>query len=304
VPVPLPTREDLLNPSLRHLFVFAHQDDEVLCAGLIQRVSSRGNSRFIWVTNGDGLAPEVGADPGEYARLREKECVEVLNRLGIRRDRAEFLGFSEIYIYDMFVEICQKSGKTPDALKFFRRMADDVGKSVSNASPDVVWTVAFQGGHPEHDLTHILTAKSLMKLGEKKGSRPPLVHFPEYEWTILIPARFRPGYSGKVYDIHLSEEEISGKRRVIEAYPSQTGLFAKFEKVINSLGKLAGIVGRRFTAEDFLRREVFSPVPPDKDYTVCPQPLNALAYIAERHKGVRVTFDRSIRPIIQDLFSS
>lgn len=298
----VPGREELIDPAKKHLFVFAHFDDEVLYGGLIRRLSSRGNSRFVWVTNSDGLAPEVGADPRQYARLREKECRDVVSLLGVPQDHAEFLGYSEILIYDRFIDLPRGKGAKQDVLDFFQGLAESVEKAVVRASPDIVWTPAFQGGHPEHDLTHLLAARALKKLRRDRKDIP-LIHLPEYEWTILIPARFRPGYKGIVYDIRLSDDEVLKKRQVIDAYPSQRELVSKFERVINTLGKIAGLIGRGFTAEEFLRREVFSPVPPELDYTVCPQPFNALTYIGERHKGVRVSFRGSLLPIARDLFS-
>jgi len=42
----------------RPLFAFAHQDDEIACAGLLHRACGDGQRGvFLWWTNGDGLAP-------------------------------------------------------------------------------------------------------------------------------------------------------------------------------------------------------------------------------------------------------
>ena len=45
--------------SPRHAFVFAHQDDELGSGGTVSRLAWK-HGRFLWVTNGDGLAPMEG----------------------------------------------------------------------------------------------------------------------------------------------------------------------------------------------------------------------------------------------------
>src|SRR5688572_19796922 len=50
--------EWLLRPEGRPLLIFAHQDDETVLAGMIRRIiGPETRARFVWWTNGDGLAP-------------------------------------------------------------------------------------------------------------------------------------------------------------------------------------------------------------------------------------------------------
>ncbi|MBM4371835.1 MAG: hypothetical protein FJ098_09285, partial [Deltaproteobacteria bacterium] len=73
------------------------------------------------------------------------------------------------------------------------------------------------------------------------------------------------------------------------------------ERVIGGLGRVAALAGRGFTLEDFLRTEQFGPVDRDLDYGRSTHVLEAANYIRERHKGVKVRFDRHIREIALEM---
>ena len=297
---PPPSRESLLDLGRRHLCVFAHQDDELPYAGLLSRLAP--SAKFLWVTNGDGLAPEVHEDPTQYAEKRIAECINVLKVLDVPAERYRFLWYSEIEIYDRLADLSQ--GKDPAAaFALYERIYQDILAGLRAAEPDVVWTLAFQGGHVEHDLTHFLTALALRRIRAERKAEIPLMQLPEYEFTILVPLRFRPWYDGPIYHITLEEREAEIKRRVAECYPSQVGLIAKFEKVIGRIGWAAKLVGRGFTFEDYNRREEFGPVPVDFDYLAAPHALGFFTYMFEEHTGIPITFAKCLRPVMSHFFA-
>jgi LmbE family N-acetylglucosaminyl deacetylase len=284
--------------ALRHLFVFAHQDDDLGYGGLLTRLAP--SAEAVYVTNGDGLAPEVGADPQAYAAVREAEGAAALQAAGIPRERVTFLGFSEIEIYDHLVDVTERPGEFPRVAAFFRRVAGAVAAAIERVKPDVVWTCAFQQGHPEHDLAHVMTALATRAL--RPGAT--LCHLPQYELTILVPLRFAPWFTGEVRDIRLTPEELAAKHRMRAAYPSQVGLFARFERVIDTLGGIGRLAGRGFSFEEFASRETFAVVPPDLDYLRSTHPVEALNYMRDSHRGVKVRFDLHVRPIIASLLAA
>ena len=288
---------DPVDPALRHLFVFAHQDDDLGYGGLLTRLS--GNAEAIYVTNGDGIAPEVGADPKAYAEVREAEGAAALAAAGIPRQRVKFLGFSEIEIYDHMVEVTERPGDFPRIAAFFRRLAGAVAAEVARVQPDVVWTCAFQQGHPEHDVAHVAAALATRAL----RPQATLCHLPQYELTILVPLRFAPWFDGEVREIRLTPDELAAKYRMRDAYPSQVGLFARFQRVIDTLGSIGRLAGRGFSFEEFASRETYAVVPPDFDYLRSTHPVEALNYMRDAHRGVKVRFDRHIRPIIVALLA-
>ncbi|NOZ85847.1 MAG: PIG-L family deacetylase [Deltaproteobacteria bacterium] len=301
-PVYLPPNKEHLDPDLKHVFVFAHQDDEVGPAGTISRLAWK-KGKFLWVTNGDGLAPMEGVDPDEYAKVRMAEAFESARRLGVPSNRVEQLAVSEIEIYDRLLEVAGGGTARNQAMQFFRSVYDKVESWIEKQNPDIAWSAAWQGQHPEHDLAHFFTALALKRLEEKTGKEIPMYEFPEYEFVILVPLRFKPWRRGVVHRVRLNGEDMAYKMRVYTAYPSQDKLFGQFESIITALGNIASLTGNKFDAMDYLQVEEFAPVPKDRDYTAKPHILAALDYMLDKHKGIRIRFESMIRPIVEDLHS-
>lgn len=289
----------LFNNATRHMLSVAHQDDEIQYCGLISRWGP--GVRFLFMTNGDGIAPFVNADPLEYAEMRKEETDSVLKTLGRDLEDRVCLDYSEIEIYDNFVELTLNPTNKPAVIDFMHRIACDVYRDLKAFRPDVVWCPQFQNGHPEHDLIHILTAYAIRQINREEGCEIKFYQLPEYEYTILIPMRFHPLYKGPVHFITLTEEEMEIKRRAFECYPSQVELFAKFERVMNGIGTLGKLIGRGFSAEDFLKREHFAPVPTDIDYTRSFHRFEWANYMFDKNKDVKVRFDRHIAVIAREL---
>ncbi|MCX7959041.1 MAG: PIG-L family deacetylase, partial [Deltaproteobacteria bacterium] len=207
----------------RPLFIIAHQDDELNYAGLIQRLGR--DTHIVWVTNGDGLYFEMGVTPEEYAEIRQKEAVNAASTVGIAEKNLKCLKFSEVEIYRRFAELNQKPDEIRAHRDYFGQIRDEVKKVIFEYEPDVVITDAWQGGHPEHDLTHFFTFCAIRDFERETGKKTDFIHLPEYEYTILIAMRFHPLYRGERYRLYLNTEELEAKKRLIEAYPSQKRLF-------------------------------------------------------------------------------
>jgi LmbE family N-acetylglucosaminyl deacetylase len=294
-----PVPEHLFKPETRHLLSIAHQDDEINYIGLIGRWGA--DADFLWMTNGDGLAPMENMDPLEYAELRKAETDAVLRTIGRPLERRTCLDYSEIEIYSNFVELTLAPANKPDVMAYMYRIGCDVYRHIKGLAPDVVWVPQFQNGHPEHDLMHILTAYSVQQVRRETGKKIELYQLPEYEYTIFIPLRFHPQYKGIVHVIQLSPEELAQKRRAIECYPSQVKLFEQFEKVINRIGFFGKLVGKGFDAEGFLSHEYFGPVPEDIDYTRSFHHFEWANYMFDKHKDIKVRFDKHLAVIAREL---
>ncbi len=293
------TVEQIVNPDLKHAFVFAHQDDELGYSGLISRLAK--NANCLWVTNGDGLAPFVNADPEEYAQLRINECIEVRKILGVPLENTEDLRHSEIAIYDHFVEYKLKNKSEDEILAFFEPIARGVFDWLKDVKPDVVYSLAYQGGHPEHDIVSAFAGLAAKRLAAVQSREIKLVHLPEYEFTILIPMRFKPWYKGEILSIQLTPDELDKKFRVMQAYPSQVELFDKFKKVMNGLGKVSWLVGKKFSWEEFGAKETFGPTPLDFDYLKNPHLFELENYMMDKHKNIQIEFKSMIAKIVGGL---
>ena len=293
--------EWLLRPEGRPLFVFAHQDDETVLAGMIRRMLAGGDrGAFVWWTNGDGLAPEAGVEPARYARIRIAEATESMRRLGASEKRKTDLETSEIENYRRFTHVSAGGRLRTDALDYFRNEADRVEEAVRAADPDRVFVLAWQGGHPEHDLVHVMTARAVRRLRRETGRPLPLVQCPAYEYVIACALRFKPLFRGDRRSIRLSPDELEQKRAVFDAYPSQEQLMRSFRRMVGVLG-LAGLLrrGRRLTPEEYLSKEELGVVDPGLDYTKSTHRLEALNYMLDDFEGEPIRFRTMVRPIVR-----
>jgi LmbE family N-acetylglucosaminyl deacetylase len=287
------------------LFVLAHQDDELNYAGLISRLGPK--TRFVWVTNGDGLYQESNLTPEKYGELRMAEAVQSVAAAGIPERNTLFLKFSEVEIYRHMAETYKEAGGLrPKAgglgeshRTFFDGIRVAVRKAVFEIDPDVVFTLAWQGGQPEHDLTHLFTMLAVRDFRRERGGNVEFFHLPEYEYTILLAMRFHPLYRGLRYRIRLDAGEIAVKQKMIDAYPSQARLFNEFRRVFGYIGRVGRFTGGPESAEEFLSTEEFGPVPVDLDYSRRPHSLDFLTYMFDHFEGTPVTFSRSILPIVR-----
>ncbi|MBI4815040.1 MAG: PIG-L family deacetylase [Deltaproteobacteria bacterium] len=287
----------------RPAFVFAHQDDETVLAGLMHRIVGDGQrGTFIWWTNGDGLAPAVGADPSAYASIRVAEATESLRALGADPAHKVDLWSSEIENYRKMTEVALPK-RSKVALDYFRAEAGRLDAAIRRADPDRVFVLAWQGGHPEHDLVHLMTARTVRQLRRETGRPIPIIQAPAYEYVILCALRFKPWFRGDVRRFALSEEERAAKQRVFEAYPSQAALFEKFRWVIRGAGALSALRGKPFGTEVYLGTEQLGVVDPRQDYTASSHRLEALNYIRDDFEGTPIRFDTMIRPVAAALLA-
>jgi LmbE family N-acetylglucosaminyl deacetylase len=295
--------EWILGAHGRPLFIYAHQDDETVMAGMIRRVvGADERGCFIWWTNGDGLAPEAKIAPDRYAEIRIAEATEALRRLGASAARKVDLASSEIENYRKMTEVLGPGRRA--AIDYFLREAERVEAAIREADPDRVFLLAWQGGHPEHDLVHLMTVRAVRRLRQQSGRPIPVVQAPAYEYVIACPLRFKPWYRGDVRGIWLDAGELEAKRAVFEAYPSQQELLRKFRRVIELLGQAGRVVGRGFDAERYLAKEQFGVLEPELDYRRSTHRWDRLNYIGDHFEGTPIRFQRMIRPLAEAILGS
>lgn len=117
------------------LFVFAHQDDEIAAAARIAHlVRSGATLSCVFLTNGEGRR----ATSAE----RDEESRGVLSRLGVDLSRVHFLGSEEHIPDGALVEHLDRAYELLE-----RRVTEAV---------DEVWCLAWEGGHQDHDASHLV----------------------------------------------------------------------------------------------------------------------------------------------------
>lgn len=281
----------------RPLYLLAHHDDEIPSAGLLQRLGSA--CRVIWVTNSDGLYFESKLDPAAYGELRKAEGLRSLATIGIPEQQTRCLDFSEVEIYRRLAGLHSGRSGIAEMRPFFTRIRDAVRDAVLEIEPDAVFTLAWQGGQPEHDLTHFFCARALDDLERRSGRRAAFFHLPAYEYTILVAMRFHPLYRGTRIRLRLDARELDNKLKMIAAYPSQVRLFGDFKKLFRYLVRPLGLLsGGPVSADEFLAIEEFGPVP-EIDYTRKPHRFDYFSYMFDDFEGEPVTFSGSVLPVVR-----
>src|SRR3569832_77010 len=136
-----------LDPLLgRTLVLVAHPDDEcVICGGLLQRMS---HPMVLFTTDGAPHDPYFWQPYGSrerYAEIRAAEARNALQAVGIRE-------FSYLRRPDGSLFIDQELLRNLDSA------FAAVSAVVRDLRPDAILTLAYEGGHPDHDTCSFLAA--------------------------------------------------------------------------------------------------------------------------------------------------
>ena len=217
------------------LFLLAHHDDEVFCAGALAAALAAGRRvKLLWATAG-GLAPAT-------RRLAEGRRVQRL--LALPDADVRLLGLPDQHAVEHLDQLEDEAAG----------MMDDV---------DQVYVTAWEGGHPDHDALNIVAARLRARaMGRDDTRRTALAggapHFFEF-------GLYRRGHGGLSVKTPLRPAEplldasaLALRRALTHADSSQWP----------SLGVLAaaGRLQRRWATEPV--REL----PADRDYSLSPAP--------------------------------
>jgi len=152
------------------LFIFAHPDDEYGVAATIASEIRKGTTVLCrYLTNGaaGGVQPDV----------RARESRRALASLGVSADNIKFVGWDR---------------NIPDG-QLHRNLSvafDAVEQSVQPeaATINIIYAMAWEGGHADHDAAHLVALALAKKL-----RLPPaaLYQYPSYRALKHIPALFR-----------------------------------------------------------------------------------------------------------------
>ncbi len=149
------------------LFLLAHHDDEVFCAGALARaLAERRRVRMLWATAG-GLAPAGW-------RLAEGRTVVRLLRLG--PEDVRLLGLSD--------------QRAAEHLEIIEEAALGLCANVG-----AIYAPAWEGGHPDHDALCLLGARLCARL-QHDGAKARCFEFGLYRrgrWGLAVKAPFEPG---------------------------------------------------------------------------------------------------------------
>ncbi len=221
------------------MVVVAHADDECVTYGaLLQRIA---NPTVVYCTDSAPHDPyfwkERCGSREAYAELRRQEVRAALSEIGVKE--AIFLA-----------ELPGAQGGLTDQ-QLFRNLDLAfclLSELAANRKPNALLTLAYEGGHPDHDSCNLLCAQLSRELGIPAYEAP--IYTRAYSSESLKAGVQRFGdESVPVLDVEPSEAELERKARMCRAYVSQGDFLRTFD----------------------IRREVFRPMP-SHDYARPPHP--------------------------------
>ncbi len=285
----------LFAPDQRHLVLLAHQDDELPYAGLLGRMLNgpADNFRVCFVTNGDGLAHESDMEPGPYADLRRQESTNALSRLGVSEAQTTWWEHSELSLYAEFGAMSDAADGSRPIFEEFETIASEIQSAVDEFRPTAIWTMAWQGGNPEHDLTHAAAVRAARSVSWNGEQDLPVFELPAYE-LFVVAMRFRPWVRRDKHRVYLTDAELAAKTDMLGMYPTQERVISELRRAAVVAGKLGRLIGRGFTLEEFAAVEEFAPVPADRDYTRTTHLAERFDYPGDDWQGKPIRFGRTL----------
>jgi LmbE family N-acetylglucosaminyl deacetylase len=202
----------------RTLVIVAHPDDEAVgCGALLQRAreplllfatDGSPRDRFFWEKYGSREA---------YAQLRREEARAALAMIGV--ERFEFLP-PENNPQQLFVD--------QDLFLNIPRALEEITEIVAHVRPEALLTLAYEGGHPDHDTCAFLA------WWIAREHALPVWEMPLYhrclEGTVVRQEFILPEGDEALFDATL--EEVGRKRAALEAYKSQHDTLSQFNPAI------------------------------------------------------------------------
>lgn len=187
----------------RHVvFVFAHQDDEV---GAFSRIAFEVRSgQRVWCAYLTDGAKKVDA------QVRDAESRRVLRRLGVEPECVAFLRDDDGRISD---------GTLVHSLHRARRMLLEWLRALT-VVPERIYTLDWEGGHHDHDATHLVTLSAARDLGVDDVYVYPFYNGWRRRAGFARVASFVPG-AAPVLRRRLSVRESWRAAWSVTSYPSQ-----------------------------------------------------------------------------------
>lgn len=203
---------DALAPLLgKTLVLIAHPDDEAVgCGALLQRMCE---PVVVFATDGAPRDPYFWRSYGSreaYAELRRQEARAALTLAGVRH--IEFLRAGEGYFTDQELFRC------------LRPAPESLSALVRRYSPQALLTLAYEGGHPDHDSCSFLTSVLACRFSLPAWEMP--LYFRRADGVALYQ-QFR-SLNGTEVSLQPAAPEQKTKHAMLAAYASQGEMLKQF----------------------------------------------------------------------------
>lgn len=208
------------SPAPRTLFIFAHPDDETIALG--PRLGRFIDGLLIHVTDG---APRDGRDSkahgfasiDAYRTARFKELEHALTAGGA-------------------ADMARRCLNIPDQEASLRlvEITHALVKIIDRHRPEVIFTHAYEGGHPDHDACAFAVHHAVL---EPPGNHPPIIECALYHSGPqgIQVSTFIPNTAAAVeFTTTLAPEEHRRKQAMLSCFASQSETLSKFGTPVES----------------------------------------------------------------------
>lgn len=180
--------------SAPSLYIFAHQDDELLIMAKMREEIKKGIKVYcIWTTNGGKSAPP---------EIREKESRKAMELTGVPDKNLYFLGYED-----------------QESHKYLKEIIDRVVEIIKKIKPERIYANTLEGGNIDHDIVNFVAVQA----AKQSKLKIKLYEFPLYNFhgNKFRVNEFIPDEHLKIFYTPLNEELIKFKERLFEVYESQ-----------------------------------------------------------------------------------
>jgi LmbE family N-acetylglucosaminyl deacetylase len=195
---------------------FAHPDDETIgCGAQLARWSG---ACLVLVTDG---APRNLIDArvagfstaAEYANARLRELETALRAAGVPSDALVPFGIPD-----------------QQAARRLIKLTNRLVKTIELRGLDIIFTHAYEGGHPDHDAV-AFAVHAAARLLESRGHPLTVVEMPYYKYgdNGMDRQQFTPGPNAKEFIIHLTPDQQTLKSQMVSAHRTQRTTLEPFD---------------------------------------------------------------------------
>lgn len=192
-------------PADTALYIFAHQDDEMLIIAKMEAdVRAGRNVHAIWITDGSGTA-----DP----KQRETESRAAMKFIGVPQENLHFLGYQDRYSWKHFDDVYR-----------------DVMKLVDDLKPAEITADAYEGGNIDHDVASLMGSLAKERFAYVKAA----YEFPLYNTykNNYRANQFLPRDDSPTLYTKLDDKLLNDKIKALEFYPSQAAITTTLKTLI------------------------------------------------------------------------
>ncbi len=198
-----------LRPLLaRTLVLVAHPDDEAVgCGALLQRIE---DPLVVFATDGAPRSDFFWQNYNsreEYALVRAEEAKRALKSVGVER-------FHLLCVTNPIVD--------QELYKEIDRAYQSLVQLIEAEAPDAILSMAYEGGHPDHDACSFLAATA----GEHFSV--PVWEMSLYHRNASDITRQRFVTNDESFELDMSREELIRKMNMFAAYDSQSEVLREF----------------------------------------------------------------------------